>query len=118
MNDARGSAAGEPPLQTLYERITEAHARIQRDFGDIDPVVGVNRQMRAGGIPADAITIDSLKNDKRILLILHDRQPELVSYQFCQRNQDPDDAFANIALAGLTTDRLYAWIKEAFATGD
>jgi len=104
----------DTPISNIYELVAEAHADIQRDFSNIDPVVGVNRQMRASGIPADAMTIDCLKSGERILLIFHDEQPELVSYQFCLKDSDPYDEFKTISHSALTTQQLYDWMKERF----
>jgi len=87
---------------------------IQQNFSHIDPVIGVNRQMRKSGVPADVVTIDCLKSGKRILLIFHNEQPELVSYQFCLKNSEPYDEFETISHSELTTRLLYNWMKERF----
>jgi len=62
----------EKAIIGIYELITEAHANIQENYSDIDPVVSVNTQMRKQGIAADVMTIDCLKTGKRKLLIFHD----------------------------------------------
>lgn len=105
-----------PALKMLADIATETHARIQKDFPTINPVVGVSRGMRASGIPADAMTIDCLKTNKRIILILHDDQPELVRYQFAFRDKDPAEEFNEIALTTITTQLLYEWISAYFST--
>lgn len=105
------------PLLTLSEVATEAHARIQRDFQDINPVVGVSRNMRNNGIPADAMTIDCLKTGRRIILILHDEQPDIIRFQFSLKDKDPDDHFEIIQMGELTVDKLYDWIKRYFTQG-
>ena len=101
-------------LFTLSDIATDAHTRIQQDFKDIDPIVGVNRSMRKSGIPADAMTIDCLKTGKRIILILHDQQPDIIRYQFSFKNKDPDDKFEEIQFNELTVDILYGWISDYF----
>jgi hypothetical protein len=101
-------------LFTLSDIATDAHTRIQQDFKDIDPIVGVNRSMRKSGIPADAMTIDCLKTKKRIILILHDQQPDIIRYQFSFKNKDPDDKFEEIPFVELTVDKLYGWISGYF----
>jgi len=58
----------ERAITGIYELVTQAHAKVQQDFSDIDPVVSVNTQMRNRGVPADVMTIDCLKTGKRILL--------------------------------------------------
>jgi len=104
----------EQPLALLSDIATETHSLIQRDFKEINPVVGVSRSMRAQGIPADAMTIDCLKTDKRIILILHDDNPSAVLYQFSFKSQDPADEFLSIALEELSVQKLYDWIQSYF----
>lgn len=70
--------------------------------------------MRLHGIPADAMTIDCLKSGKRILVILHDEQLDIVSYQFSFKGQDPENKFETIPLNELTAQTLYEWIKSYF----
>jgi len=101
-------------LIALSDIATDAHTRIQKDFQDIDPIVGVNRSMRKSGIPADAMTIDCLKTRKRIILILHDQQPDIIRYQFSFKNKDPGEKFEEIQANELTADKLYSWIRDYF----
>ena len=101
-------------LIILSDIATDAHTRIQQNFKDIDPIVGVNRSMRKSGIPADAMTIDCLKTKKRIILILHDQQPDIIRYQFSFKDRDPDDKFEEIQFNELTADKLYGWISDYF----
>lgn len=104
-----------PALATLSDIATLAHTRIQETCENINPVVGINRGMRAQGIPADAMTIDCLATGKRIILILHDQYENLVRYQFSYKDQDPNDKFEEIQLTELTSSKLYGWIKSYFA---
>ena len=104
-----------PALATLSDVVTAAHTRIQQTCENINPVVGVNRGMRAQGIPADAMTIDCLVTGKRILLILHDQQSDIVSYQFTFKDQDPAEVFEAIKLSELTSSTLYDWMKSYFS---
>ncbi|MDT8375400.1 MAG: hypothetical protein RQ867_01550 [Mariprofundaceae bacterium] len=106
----------DTPIKQLCDAVETAHAKIQEDFEHINPVVGVSSQMRNIGIPTDLMTIDCLKSGKRILLVLHDAQPEIAQYQFCLRDEDPADEFESIALESLTTQLLYDWMKETFST--
>lgn len=101
-------------LETLCEIATESHTRIQQDFADINPMVGVNQRMREMGVPSDAMTIDCLKSGKRILLILHDHHPDIIRYQFTFKETDPGESFEQIAFGELTADELYNWIKSYF----
>lgn len=105
-----------PVLETLSDIATDAHTRIQQDFETINPVVGISRSMRTSGIPADAMTIDCLKTNRRIILILHDNQPEIIRYQFAFRDKDPSDDFEVIQFSDLTSQKLYDWIASYFST--
>ena len=90
--------------------------RIQADFEEINPVVGVSQNMRLNGIPADAMTIDCLKSGKRIILILHDENPDIIRYQFSYRDKDPESKFEVIQLNELTAQKLYEWMESYFST--
>ncbi len=102
-------------LEILSDLATEAHNRIQQDFENINPVVGISRGMRSVGIPADAMTIDCLKTGKRIIVILHDQQPEIIQYQFSFKAQDPDEKFETFNFDDLNAQILYQWMKEYFS---
>ncbi|WP_250657537.1 hypothetical protein [Alkalimarinus coralli] len=101
-------------LAKLSDIATEAHTRIQQTFAHIDPIVGVNQSMRKSGVPADLMTIDCLKSGKRIILVLHDQTPDVISYQFSYKDQDPADTFERIKFAELTSATLYDWMKSYF----
>ena len=101
-------------LEKICEITTETHVRIQKDFKEINPMVGVNRKMREMGVPVDAVTIDCLKSGKRIILILHDHHPDIVRYQFSFKEKDPNDEFEQIPFNELTANTLYDWIKNYF----
>ncbi|MCP3674727.1 MAG: hypothetical protein GY829_09720 [Gammaproteobacteria bacterium] len=104
----------EKNLEVLSDLVTEAHSQIQKDFEQINPIVGVNRGMRASGIPADIMTIDCLKTGKRIILILHDQQPDVLQYQFSFKDQDPAAEFMILKFEKLSNQVLYNWMKEYF----
>ena len=107
-----------PLLMTLSDIATDAHTRIQQDFKAIDPIVGVSQNMRSNGIPADVMTIDCLKTGKRIILILHDESPDVISFQFAYRDKDPDKQFQTIQFDELTSQKLYDWISGYFSNAD
>ena len=104
----------EKNLELLSDLVTEAHGRIQADFDYINPVIGVSRGMRSVGIPADAMTIDCLKSGKRIIIIVHDEQPEFLQYQFSYKADDPAEEFILLAFSELSNQILYDWMKEYF----
>jgi len=105
-------------LSTLCDLTSVAHARIQQDFETINPVVGVSQKMRDSGIPADAMTVDCLKTGKRIIIILHDQQPEMLSYQFSFKDKEPADEFEQISFAEFDETTLYSWMKDYFLSAN
>lgn len=102
-------------LQVLCDRATEAHERVQLKHADIDPIVGVHHKMRDAGFAADVMTIDCLKTGKRIILLLHDGEPDIVNYQYSFKEQDPGEKFEKLALDKLTATTLYDWMSNYFA---
>jgi len=116
--DSQELALEERPIKHICDAIEVAHAKIQADFDHINPVVGLINRMREHGIPADLMTIDCLKSGKRILVMVHDSQPEIANYQFCRRDEDPADEFESIAIKHLTAQTLYEWMRETFSTVD
>ncbi|CAA0116967.1 Uncharacterised protein [BD1-7 clade bacterium] len=104
-----------PRLLSLSDIASEAHAKIQQDFADINPVIGVTQGMRRTGIPADLMTIDCLQSRKRIIVVLHDEQLGVISYQNTFMDQDPGDDFEHLAEQEVTSDVIYQWIKDYFS---
>ncbi|OUS40591.1 hypothetical protein A9R00_05240 [Oleispira antarctica] len=103
-----------PALLSLSDIASQAHEKIQQDFEDINPVIGVMQGMRKMGIPADVMSIDCLASNKRILLVLHDELPEIVRYQFTFSDQDPSDDYQQLGSSEVTCEAVYGWIKEYF----
>ena len=101
-------------LDNLYIIATEAHARIQKDFTELNPVIGVSQKMREVGVPSDVMTIDCKKSGKRIILILNDNEPETITFQYTFIDKDPDKKFQQIKFTELTSEELYQWIKGYF----
>lgn len=104
----------EDPLKALSDMASDAHARIQQAHQHINPVVGVRRGMRDVGIPADAMTIDCLRTQRRITLILHDAHPGALLYQFVMIEDEAGDEFKKMALSEMTTEKLFEWMQDYF----
>jgi hypothetical protein len=103
-----------PALLSLSDIASQAHEKIQQEFDDINPVMGVMQGMRKMCIPADVLTIDCLVSKKRILVVLHDDFPEIIRYQYTFIDQDPSDDYLQLVAATVTSDTIYDWIKEYF----
>jgi len=70
--------------------------------------------MRKASVPADIMTIECLRTDKRIILVLHDQQQDIVNYQFCFRNKDPQGEYKQIKSELLTAQILFEWMRDYF----
>lgn len=105
----------EAPLKTLSDLVSDAHARIQAAHEHINPVVEVRQGMRDSGIPADVISIDCLRTQRRITLVLHDQQPGTVLYQFVTREEEVSGDFKQIDVTALSSDTLFDWMQNYFA---
>lgn len=101
-------------MKALSDMASDAHARIQDRYEHINPVVGVRRGMRDVGIPADVMTIDCLRTQRRINLILHDEQPGVLLYQFITIEDEADDDFQSVAFSEVDTQKLVQWMEAYF----
>ena len=67
-------------LQNLSEIVARANDLFYSKFDKIDTLMGIMDQtLRKQGIKADAITIDCIALDKKIVILLHDDKPDIVS---------------------------------------
>lgn len=107
----------EEALKSLSDMASEAHARIQQAHEDINPVIGVRQGMRDVGIPADAMTVDCLTTRRRILIVLHDENPEYLMYQFTTIDEEMTNNFQQMARKNVTSDVLFEWIENYFSRG-
>ena len=105
-------------IYALAELAEAAQIEIQARFSHLDPVVGVSRNMRDAGFPVDVMTINSLKNGKRITLLLNDDAPGVISYQFGFRDRDPGALYSEVAFETLTQSQLCDWVVAYFGDKD
>lgn len=103
-------------IEALGELASQAQQRIQKESKNIEPVVGLIKSMREAGFPADVLTIDCIKSNKRIMVLLHDDRPTEAAYEFGFRDKDPTMQFSYISYDELTAEVIYQWMKEYFLT--
>ena len=102
------------PLRTLSDLVNDAHTQIQAAHQHINPVVEVRQSMRDARIPADVLTLDCLRTQRRITLILHDQHPGVLLYQFVTREQEVGREFEQMSLANIRSQTLFDWMQEYF----
>ncbi|CAH0990173.1 hypothetical protein SIN8267_00258 [Sinobacterium norvegicum] len=89
-----------------------AQAAVQQQNIGIDPVIGISHRLREAGFDADMLTIENKATDRRILLVLHDDQPDTVDVEFGRGSEDPRFAFEKIKLSALTEALFIDWMVQ------
>ena len=80
----------------LAELVSESQKMIQDEFAGIDPIVGINRQLRKQKFNCDLLTIDNQRNRRRITFLLDDALPTTVQYQLSSMDEDPAMEFKKV----------------------
>jgi len=86
----------------LAEIISQSQKMIQDEFANIDPIIGINRQLRKQNFACDLLTVDNQRNRRRITFLLEDAKPEIVQYQLSSMDEDPDMPFKQVDTHSLT----------------
>ena len=70
----------KPSLKNLSEIVARAHDLLYNKFENIDTIMGIiDKSLRNQGIQADAVTVDCVSVDKKLLILLHDDKPNAVT---------------------------------------
>lgn len=105
---------------TLAYKLADIAALAQQEFQQayrhIDPIIGINSQMRSQGFAMDIITIDCNTSKKRITLLLEDAKPESAGYQFGSTNKDPQPKFESIGIDQLSQQGFYQLMCRGLAS--
>ena len=76
-------------LQNLSEIIARANDLFYSKFDHTDTLMGImDKTLRNQGMEADAITIDCIPLDKKIVILLHDDNPDFVSIALGNKEGD------------------------------
>lgn len=66
-------------LKNLSEIVAHANDLLYVKFKNINTIMGImDKNLRKQGVHADAITIDCLALDKKIVIFIHDAKPDTV----------------------------------------
>jgi len=66
-------------LKNLSEIVARANDLFYSKFENIDTLMGIiDKSLRNQGMKADAITIDCISEDKKILILIQDDKPNVV----------------------------------------
>jgi len=76
-------------LQNLSEIVARANDVFYSKFDNIDTLMGImDKTLRNQGIKADAITIDCIALDKKIVILLHDDKPDVANIALGNKEGD------------------------------
>jgi len=76
-------------LQDLSEMVARANDVFYSKFDTVDTLMGImDKTLRKQGMKADAITIDCIALDKKIVILLHDEKPDFVDIALGNKEGD------------------------------
>ncbi|NQY27043.1 MAG: hypothetical protein HRT92_07680 [Piscirickettsiaceae bacterium] len=76
-------------LQQLSEMVAKAIDVFESKSENIDTIMGIiDKSLRNQGMKADAITIDCIALDKKIVILLHDDEPDEVDIALGNKEGD------------------------------
>lgn len=101
-------------LQSLSEMVARANDVFYSKFNTVDTLMGImDKTLRKQGMQADAITIDCIVLDKKLVLLLHDNKPDVVDIALGNRAGDIFSS-TEYELATLSEDVLVEIMETNF----
>jgi hypothetical protein len=103
-----------PKLKQVSEIIAQANDSFYERNSTIDTLMGImDKALRKQGMPADAITIDCLALDKKMVFLLHDAKPNTVNITLGNKAGDIDSSSEH-QLSQLTVDAVLILLEDNF----
>jgi len=91
-------------LKSVSEIVAKANDRLYAKHSDIDTLMGMmDSVLRKQGIAADAVTVDCVVRDKKLVFLLHDEAPDLITVALGNKEGDIHSS-SEYALDSLTED--------------
>ncbi|MFT6987567.1 MAG: hypothetical protein ACJAT7_003423 [Psychromonas sp.] len=76
-------------LKNLSEIVARASDLFYSKFNSINTLMGImDKTLRNQGMQADAITIDCIAQDKKIVILIHDDKPDVVDIALGNKEGD------------------------------
>ena len=76
-------------LNELSEIVARANDLFYSKFDHVDTLIGImDKTLRKQGMKADAITIDCIALDKKIVILIHDDKPDFVDIALGNKEGD------------------------------
>jgi hypothetical protein len=78
-----------PKLQQFSETVAKAVDAFHQQYTHVDTLMGVmDKNLRNQGMQADAVTIDCVMLNKKIVFVLHDNKPDMVDIALGNKEGD------------------------------
>jgi hypothetical protein len=101
-------------LKKLSEIVAQANDIFYERNKSVDTLMGImDKTLRKQGMQADAITIDCIASNKKIVLVLHDSKPDLVDIALGDKAGVVDSA-SEYLLKDVTITQIIAMMEENF----
>jgi len=102
-------------LKKLSETIASANDLFTELHREIDTVIGImDKTLRQQGMQADAISIDCIPLNKKIVFLLHDANPTQVDIAFGNKAGDINET-AQLTLTALSVQQVVQYMSDYFA---
>lgn len=104
----------KPSLKKLSEVIAQGNDLFYEKSSSIDTVIGImDKSLRQQGMNADAISIDCIPLNKKIVFLIHDIKPQQVDIAFGNKTGDID-ATLQLKLTDLTSVKIVELMQNYF----
>lgn len=101
-------------LKTLSEIVAKANDLFYERHKSVDTLMGImDKNLRKQGMNADAITIDCIAQNKKIVLVLHDSKPELVDIALGDKDGVVHSSAEHV-LADISVNHVLAMLEDNF----
>jgi len=101
-------------LKQVSEIVAQANDSFFERNKNIDTLMGImDKTLRKQGMPADAITIDCISLDKKIVFLLHDAKPNSVNIALGNKAGEIESS-SDHELAQLSITSVLALLEDTF----
>jgi hypothetical protein len=103
-------------LKELSEIVAQANDLFFQRNNSLDTLMGImDKNLRKQGMNADAITIDCIAANKKIVLVLHDNKPTLVDIALGDK-EGMIHSSAEYDLSGITIATILDMMEDNFVS--
>lgn len=77
------------PLKQVSEIVAKANDLFYQKHTDVNTIIGIiDKALRQQGMNTDAVTIDCIAQDKKLVLLMHDERPDTIDLAFGNKAGD------------------------------